>query len=130
LNSGRDKMKGIQLIARYDSCVMGEKTVEVSRSACTPLKQNRSEFDLCSNSLPATPIVLTCSDRSTDLRGSFFERTNCPGSKGAPDQDWAAEVSCPIGMVASGMKLSTRGSGGGRTMIDGVALECVRLSLP
>jgi hypothetical protein len=127
LDNDRKKMKGIQLIGRYGDCLLGAATVELSRTSCGMLKQGGMEYNLCSNDLPQTPIVRSCSDASTKL-SAYFERTNCPGVNIGPDKDWAAEVTCPNGMVVTGMKLSTRDSGGGRTMIDGIALECLRVT--
>jgi hypothetical protein len=129
LNADRDKMKGIQLLGRYGGCLLGQEKVYVAPAACSPVfKVSGHEYRLCNTDQP-NYVGLDCSQTSTSV-SDHYERTNCPGTKEGPDRDWETRVSCPDLMVATGMKLSTRQSGGGREMIDGIALECHRLALP
>jgi hypothetical protein len=127
LNSGRDKLKALQLIGAYGACLLGEEKVYVEPAPCsTAFKAGGQEYRICNPDQPSY-IALDCRNASVS---DHFERTNCPGSNRGPDGDWEQVVSCPDRMAASGMKLSTRDSGGGRTMIDGIALVCHRVDLP
>jgi hypothetical protein len=120
LNSGGDKLKGIQLIGNYRDCVLGAESVLVAPSPCTPGHQSGHEFQLCDNDAP--PYV----ERSCTVPVEpFKEQENCPGrSNDQPDEDWEKVVSCPNRMVATGMKLHTRDGSGRREMVDGVQLQC------
>ena len=127
LNSGRDKLKGIQLIGRRDGCIMGEDFIYLAPTQCSSYTKRTfflftTEYRLCSTSVPGA-VAVDCTEARAGV-SSYVERTNCPGSDRGPDGDWENTVSCPAQTVATGIKLSTRSSGGGRTMIDGVALEC------
>jgi len=125
LNADRDKMKGIQLLGRLGGCLLGSDTITGISGDCTQVvKVSGHDYRTCGS---PTFIELECDDPALSL-SAFMERTNCPGSKNGPDGDWESQVSCPAQMVATGMRLSTRSSGGGRTMIDGIALDCVRLT--
>lgn len=122
LNSDRDKLKGIQLLGTYEDCILGEETVTVLPSDSSGVVSiGGHEYNLSNDT---SPREIRCDEVSVS---NFVERTNCKGSGRGPDQDWESKVSCPQGMVATGVKLSTRESGGGRSMIDGVALDCTRL---
>lgn len=127
LNDDRTKMKGIQLIGQFSGCIMGEETFELGGSPCTPLGGG-IEYNPCSNNPPQPRTVSCASAENRFLSYPPIERTNCQGENQGPDEDWEAEVTCPSAMVATGMKLNTRPGGGGRRMIDGVALECRRLA--
>ncbi|HYU32623.1 MAG TPA: hypothetical protein VEW48_10715 [Thermoanaerobaculia bacterium] len=128
LSSDRDKLKGIQLLGRVGGCLLGEESIPVSSSPCSGMVHlGGMEYTVCNETQP-TFRELGCEEPSATL-SRFMERTNCKGSERGPDQDWESEVSCPAGMVATGMRLSTRDSGGGRAMIDGIALDCTRLTI-
>jgi hypothetical protein len=119
LNSAGNKMKGIELIGNYDACILGAETVTVAVPPCTPTSGG-VEYNICDPDAPAFKTV-SC-DRSLT---SFVKRPHCPGPRREPpDEDWEREVSCPAGMVATGMKLRTIDGSGDRKMIDGVALVC------
>jgi hypothetical protein len=127
LNSDRDKLKGLQLIGTYGACLLGEDKVYVATAPCSnTFKAGGQEYRICDPDQPSY-VALDC--RSAGV-SDHVERTNCPGTKRGPDADWESVVSCPDRMAATGMQLSTRDSGGGRTMIDGVALVCHRMELP
>jgi hypothetical protein len=119
LNTGEDKLKGIQLIAAYRDCILGAETVAVA-SSCTVNNISGVEYRVCNQD--ASPYT----QRSCSLPvTSYFERPNCRGSRhDEPDQDWEKIVSCPNGMIATGMKLHARDGSGDRNMIDGVQLQC------
>ena len=121
LNSGGDKLKGIQLIGGYGDCVLGATSVSVVPSSCSGVvKISGHDYQVCNDDSPPY-ITLSCSNPIT----SFVERTNCQGSKhDQPDGDWENVVSCQDGMVATGMKLRSINGSGKRKMIDGVALVC------
>jgi hypothetical protein len=119
LNSAGNKLKGIELIGNYDACILGAETVTVAVPPCTPASGG-VEYNICDPDAPAFKTV-SC-DRSLT---SFVKRPHCPGPRREPpDEDWEREVSCPAGMVATGMKLRTIDGSGDRKMIDGVALVC------
>lgn len=121
LNSGGDKLKGIQLIGGYSDCVLGATSVSGVPSSCSGVvKISGHDYQLCNDDSPPF-ITVSCSTPIT----SFVERTNCQGSKhDQPDSDWEDVVSCQDGMVATGMKLRSIIGSGKRKMIDGVALVC------
>ena len=121
LNSGGDKLKGIQLIGGYGDCVLGAESVSGVPSSCSSVvKISGHDYQVCNDDSPSF-ITISCSTPIT----SFVERTNCQGSKhDQPDDDWEKIVSCQEGMVATGMKLRTINGSGKRKMIDGVALVC------
>ena len=120
MNSARNKMKGIALIGNYDACILGAETITVAVPPCTQGSSGGSEFNICDPDAPAFKTV-SC-DRSLT---SFVKRPHCPGSKREPpDEDWEKEISCPAGMLATGMTLRTIDGSGDRKMIDGVALVC------
>lgn len=118
LNSGGDKIKGIQLTGYYEGCLIG-KPVITSVSQCSDIKAKGHEYQLCSNKKSVSKVV----DCEKPIRRSY-ERANCQGSKGSPDSDWEKEVNCPAGKVATGLKLNTRNGGGARRMYNGIALVC------
>ena len=127
LNSGGDKLKGLQLIGGYGACFLGEEKVYGVAAPCSRVfKAGGQEYRICD---PDQPNYVTLDCRTAGV-SDHFERTNCPGADGGPDADWERVVSCPDRMAATGMKLSTRDSGGGGTMIDGIALVCHRMDLP
>ena len=75
------------------------------------------------NTDPPNYVTYQCSSGSVSPT-PFFERTNCVGDNDGPDADWESPMHCPNGMVAVGMRLSTRPGGKERRMIDGIALDC------
>ena len=122
-NKAGDKVKGLALIFRRKSCVLGEPDFTVIPSSTSHGKSGGHEFTLHSDAKPKT---YTCNDPQAEST-KWFERTNCTGGFGLPDSDWKREVRCPDGRVAVGLVLSTRDGGGDRTMIDGVAVQCQRV---
>ena len=118
LNSAGNKLKGIELIGNYDACILGAETVTVAVPPCTPTSAG-VEYNICDPDAPAFKTV-SC-DRSLT---SFIKRPHCRPRREPPDEDWEREVSCPAGMVATGMKLRTIDGSGNRKMIDGIALVC------
>ncbi len=121
LNSRGDKMKGLQLVGAYDQCVLGADSMTGTVPGCTGVvKISGHDYRLCNTGGPTTR-TLSCSVPLT----SYVERPNCRGSKhDMPDDDWEKVVSCREGMVATGLKLRTVAGGGGRRMVQGVALTC------
>ena len=85
LNSGRDKLKGLQLIGAYGACLLGEEKVYVETAPCSNVvKAGGQEYRICDPDQPSY-IALDC--RSAGVSDSF-ERTNCPGTNRGPDADW------------------------------------------
>lgn len=128
LNSAGDKIKGVQLIGGYQDCVLGAKTVTVQPNECSPVhKYSGVDYRLCSTGAPGQgvgPVTLSCTIPIT----RYWERTNCPGSRGeGPDDSWAKVVSCGPRTVATGVKLRTIAGGGKRKMANGLALVCSRI---
>lgn len=121
LNSGRDKLKGIQLIGGFGDCVLGAESYNGVPASCSSVvKISGHDYRLCNDDSPSF-ITVSCSTPITD----FVERPNCQGSKhDQPDSDWEKVVSCPPRTVATGMKLRTIDGSGDRKMINGVALVC------
>ena len=131
LNNKGERLKGIQLIGSYTDCIQGESVTLVPQDCSSVFKQNKMDYRLCNTG--NTPSYKEVSCKSSAARISrHFERTNCPGKgkKKGPDKHWKKEVSCPSGMIATGMRLSTRKGGSDRRMIDGVGLECRTLGEP
>ena len=130
LDNDREKLKGLQLIGRNAGCLMGEDNVYVYPGECSTVHSSSfifgHDYRICGGNTSA--IELDCGTLAE--RKAYVERTNCPGSDNGPDGDWEATVRCPNQKVVTGLKLSTRSGGGGRTMIDGIALECTQLGSP
>jgi hypothetical protein len=122
LNSGGDKLKGIQLIGGYDDCLLGAESISGIPNSCSSVHNYSGiEYRVCdTDSHPF--VTVSCNLPLT----SFVERPNCRGLKhDEPDNDWEKVVSCPSSrMVATGMKLRTINGSGNRKMIAGVALVC------
>ena len=126
LNPKRDKMKGIELRASLRDCVRGESTATIEVDQCgSVFRQGSMEYNLCSSGHRGYR-ELSCSSSSSVIR-RYVERPDCRGTNRGPDADWEKVINCPPGTVATGFKLSTRSSHGDRIMIDGLALECVRV---
>ena len=120
LNSGGDKVKGIQLIGNYGACLLGGDYVYVKPAPCgSVVNVSGHDYRLCSTNQPSF-VALDCGNPIKP----HFERTNCQGSNKGPDSDWEKTVNCPSGKVATGMKLNTREGGGKRRMFNGIALVC------
>lgn len=122
-NNAGDKVKGVALIFRRKSCVLGAPDFTVMPSSTSHGKSGGHEFTLHSD---AGPKTYSCDSPQADT-SKWFERTNCTGGFGLPDSDWKREVRCPDGRIAVGLVLSTRDGGGDRTMIDGIAVQCQRV---
>ena len=123
LNNKRERLKGIQLIGSYESCVQGERVTLVPQDCSRVFKQGSMEYRLCNTGQTPAYKEVACSSSAARVE-RHYERNNCPGTKRGPDSDWEREVFCPSGMVATGMRLGTRAGGGDRRLIDGVGLEC------
>jgi hypothetical protein len=123
LNNDRDKIKGVQLFGGYGGCILGATSVTVQPTGCSQVfSQSGHEQRVC-NTDPPNYVTYQCSSGSVSPT-PFFERTNCVGDNDGPDADWESPMHCPNGMVAVGMRLSTRPGGKERRMIDGIALDC------
>ena len=127
LNTQRDKLKGLELRAKFRECVRGENTANVSLEQCASVfRQGSMEYRLCMTGHPRYNALSCSSSRSTINR--YFERPACRGTNRGPDSDWEQIIECPEGSVATGFKVSTRSSDGERVLIDGLALECARVA--
>ncbi|MGI9509324.1 MAG: hypothetical protein ACR2QJ_08245 [Geminicoccaceae bacterium] len=123
MNKG--KIKGIQLIGEYEECLLGAETVSVPAPCSRQFKQNGSDQGIaCPDPEDRRHVERICGNTSL-YRGAYFARPNCPGHKlTVPDEDWAKEVLCPAGQVATGVQLSTADGGGDRKLINGLGLRC------
>jgi hypothetical protein len=134
LNKDGDKIKGIQLLGNFGECVLGTKEFTLAVSDCSsvfgaaPYRPDTLEYRLCNTGTLPSNITVSCSD-SRVKSNPWFERTNAVGGKNGPDSDWDKTVSCPDGMVATGMQLNLREASGDRQMINGLALECNALTV-
>lgn len=126
-----DKMKGIQLIGRYDGCLLGGDNIFAASSGCTAPIRSAEIFGVdylwCA---AGGPLEIECTATAAETPLLYTERKNCPGTNQGPDGDWETEVNCPLGKVATGIKLSTTPGSGTQEMIDGVALECTQIGVP
>lgn len=121
LNSGRDKVKGIQLIGQHVMCLLGADGQYVSTGGCTSWGGGlfSNEYQLCSD--PGTTFR-SCADLE---QRPWNERYNCKGDQDGPDGDWEVEVRCDgTNKVATGLKFGTTPGSNGRSMVEGIALEC------
>mgnify|MGYP001815048398 CR=1 FL=1 len=126
LNPQRDKMKGIELRASFRECIRGESTATISVDQCGSVyRRGSQEYQLCSGGHPRY-LELSCSGGRSVIN-RYIERPNCKGTSRGPDNDWEKIIDCPPRTVATGVRISTRGSGGNRIMIDGLALECTQV---
>jgi hypothetical protein len=134
LNKDGDKLKGVQLIGNFGECVLGAKEFTLSVSDCSsvfgvaPYRRDTLEYRLCNTGSQPSSITVSCDDTRVESN-PWFERTNAAGNSGGPDSDWEKTVSCPNGMVATGMKLNLKIGSGNRQMINGLALECNALKV-
>jgi len=134
LNKDGDKIKGIQLLGNFGECALGAKEFTLAVSDCSsvfgaaPYRPDTLEYRLCNTGNQPSSITVSCND-SRVKSDPWFERTNAVGAKKGPDSDWDKTVSCPNGMVATGMQMNVRDSGGDRQMINGLALECNTLKV-
>ncbi len=122
-NKDGDKMKGMALIFRRKSCILGEATFQTKDEECKMVKVNGSDQQLCAD----TKVITHTCDEPLAESTAWFERTNCVGDhdyRAGPDEDWKREVRCPADKIATGLVLSTRDGGSDREMIDGIALQC------
>jgi len=127
LNPKRDKLKGLELRASLRDCVRGESTATVAVDQCASVFPPGSmEYRLCSSGHRSYQ-ELSCSS-GISVVSRYVERPDCRGTNRGPDADWENVINCPPGTVATGFKISTRGSHGDRIMIDGLALECTRVA--
>jgi hypothetical protein len=132
LNKDGDKIKGIQLLGNFGECVNGSKDFTLAVSDCSsvfgaaPYRPDTLEYRLCNTGSQPSNITVSCSD-SRVKSDPWFERTNAVGAKEGPDSDWDKTVSCPQGMVATGMQMNVKDSNGDRQMFNGLALECNEL---
>ena len=112
LNKDGDKIKGIQLIGNFGECVLGTKEFTLAVSDCSsvfgaaPYRRDTLEYRLCNTGDQPSSITVSCSDARVESN-PWFERTNAVGNKNGPDSDWEKTVSCPSGMVATGMRLNS-----------------------
>jgi hypothetical protein len=127
LNSDRDKMKGIQIIGRYSGCILGLGQYVAPAPCSYVFTMNGMDYRVCDPDAP-TYVELDCDEPAATV-SNYLERTNCQGDNDGPDSDWESTVSCADGKVATGIRLSTTAGGGGRTMINGVGLECTALTV-
>jgi len=123
LNNDRDKIKGVQLFGGYGGCILGATSVTVQPTGCSQVLFQSGHEQRVRNTDPPNYVTYQCSSGSVSPT-PFFERTNCVGDNDGPDADWESPMHCPNGMVAVGMRLSTRPGGKERRMIDGIALDC------
>jgi hypothetical protein len=134
LNKDGDKIKGIQLLGNFGECALGAKEFTLAVSDCSsvfgaaPYRPDTLEYRLCNTGTQPSSITVSCSD-SRVKSDPWFERTNAVGGKNGPDSDWDKTVSCPDGMVATGMRMNLREASGDRQMINGLALECNALKV-
>jgi hypothetical protein len=134
LNKDGDKIKGIQLLGNFGECVNGAKEFTLAVSDCSSVfgvanyPPSSLEYRLCNTGNQPSSITVSCSD-SRVRSDPWFERTNAVGGKNGPDSDWDKTVSCPDGMVATGMRMNVRDSNGDREMFNGLALECNALKV-
>ncbi len=126
-----DKLKGIQLIGRYDGCLLGSDNVFAASTGCTAPIRSAEIFNvdylLCAAS---GPLEIECTAVAAETPLLYNERKNCPGTDNGPDSDWETEINCPTGKIATGIEISTTPGTGTQKMIDGLALECTQIGVP
>ncbi len=121
LNRARDKIKGVSLRHEFGGCVLGENSVSIpsNERTCTP----NGNTCLSSRTGPLEPLSCTGPELA-QLGEAYYERTNCRGGNGGPDDDWEAQANCPADHVAIGASFSTQPQGNGRLQANGIALNC------
>lgn len=114
MNSSRNKIKGIRLIAETVECVLNEvETYNVLRSDETPIRQGGMDYILRGGS---GTITRTC--HSVDARYiRQSRRANC-------NNRWASTVMCPPSYIVTGLQLATRTGNNGRGIVQGIAPVC------
>jgi len=117
LNSGGDKVKGIEVLGQHILCLLGASSVDVETMTCTSGNSSGHDYQVCSE---ASELV-SCSELDAS---SAQEQKNCPGANNGPDSDWEATVSCDPNEVATGLKFGMTDGSGDRKMFEGIALEC------
>ncbi len=120
MNLGNNRIKGIKLIGERLECVLGEDdTYYVMGSATSHFSQGGSDHTVRSD--PAPRLVQCGTPQARKSRGSA--QANC-------NDRWRDEAMCSDSEVVTGLAISTRDGSSGRTVIQGIAPVCRRITRP
>ena len=109
LNRRRTRLKGIQLVGGVAQCIVNNNGMYWGRDFFS-----------------GQTVLTQCTQASLEYDVDF-ERANCAGGFGIPDDDWETERHCQPGSVVTGFQLNEVSGGGSRRMINGIGLICHQL---